>query len=274
MAESTRHHEKMTTVPVPLSILVDLDGVLWRADVPISGAADALARLVAAGHRVAYFTNNSYSRVADNVAKLRGMGVATTAELVLSSAQAAATLGTPGERALVVGGPGIVESLEERGLVALACDGPGESAGFDLVVVGIDPAFDYRRLARAMAAVCGGARLVGTNSDATYPTPAGELPGGGSILAAVAVASRADPVVAGKPEEPAAELVRHRLGRVDLMIGDRLSTDGAFARRLDAAFGLVWSGVTPADHGPIDPAPDHEAADLARLVDDLLGGQF
>ena len=261
-------------VPVPLSILVDLDGVVWRAEDPVSGAADALARLVAAGHRVAYFTNNSYPRVADNVAKLRGIGVATTAELVLSSAQAAATLGTPGERALVVGGPGIVESLEVRGLVAVACDGPGESAGFDLVVVGIDRAFDYGRLARAMAAVCGGARLVGTNSDPTYPTPAGELPGGGSILAAVAAASRANPVVAGKPEEPAAELVRRRLGRVDLMIGDRLSTDGAFARRLDATFGLVWSGVTPADHGPIHPAPDHEAADLARLADDLLAGRF
>jgi 4-nitrophenyl phosphatase len=264
----------MAVVPEPLSILLDLDGVLWRADKPVAGAAAALARLGGAGHRIAYFTNNSHPTVADNVAKLGEMGVATTAGLVLSSAQAAAALGSAGERALVVGGPGIVEALTARRLDAVVCDGPGGSDGFDLVVVGIDPAFDYRRLARAMAAIRAGARLVGTNADATYPTPSGELPGGGSILAAVAVASHADPVVAGKPEEPAAELVRVRLGRVDLVIGDRLSTDGVFARRLGAAFGLVLSGVTPAGHGHLDPVPDHEAVDLAHLVDDLLEKRF
>jgi len=253
-----------------LSILVDLDGVVWRAEEPIAGAAAALARLVGAGHRVAYFTNNSFPTVADNLAKLGEMGVTTTRERLLNSAQAAARLGAAGERALVVGGGGIVEALEERGLSAVTCDGPGASAGFDLVVVGIDPAFDYGRLARAMAAVGAGARLVGTNSDATYPTPSGEVPGGGSILAAVAAASRRAPVVAGKPNESAAELVRDRLGQVDLMIGDRLSTDGAFARRLGAGFGLVLSGVTPADHPPIDPAPALEAEDLAHLADELL----
>ena len=260
----------MAAVSGPLSFLVDLDGVLWRAEQPVEGAADALARLRRAGHRVACFTNNSFPTVAENQAKLEAMGVEVDAELVLSSAQAAATLGVAGERALVVGGPGIVEALEAAGLAAVTCGGPGPGDGFDLVVVGIDPAFDYPRLARAMAAVRNGARLIGTNSDATYPTPAGELPGGGSLLDAVAAASGARAVVAGKPEEAAATLVRRRLGRVDWMIGDRLSTDGAFARRLGAAFGLVLSGVTPADHEPLDPAPDREAGDLARLVDELL----
>ncbi|HXZ82329.1 MAG TPA: HAD hydrolase-like protein [Acidimicrobiales bacterium] len=264
----------MTAVPAPLSILVDLDGVVWRAEEPVAGAATALARLVDDGHRVAYFTNNSFPTVAANLGKLAQMGVATTADLVLSSAQAAGMLGAPGERALVVGGLGIVEALEARGLVAVVCEGPGASAGFDLVVVGIDPAFDYGRLARAMTAVGAGARLVGTNADATWPTPSGELPGGGAILAAVAAASGTDPVVAGKPHEPAAQLVRSRLGAVDLMIGDRLSTDGAFARRLGARFGLVLSGVTPADHGPIDPPPAREAEDLAHLVDDLIERRF
>jgi 4-nitrophenyl phosphatase len=264
----------MAAVPMPLSILVDLDGVLWRGDKPVAGAAAALARLAATGQRVAYFTNNSYPTVAGNVAKLEAMGVTAAPELILSSAQAAGTLATPGGRALVVGGPGIVEALEEMGLSVAACDGPGEVGGFDMVVVGIDPAFDYARLARAMAAVRAGARLVGTNSDATYPTPQGERPGGGAILAAVAVASGAAPVVAGKPNEPAAELVRRRLGRVDLVVGDRPATDGAFARRLGAAFGLVLSGVTPRDHGPLDPTPEREATDLTRLVDELIRDEF
>ena len=43
--------------------------------------------------------------------------------------------------------------------------------GYDAVIVGLDPHVDYARLAVAMAAVAGGARLIATNADARYPTP-------------------------------------------------------------------------------------------------------
>ena len=54
----------------------DLDGVVWRGDEPIPGSADAIARLRAAGIRVAFLTNNSSQRVGDVVAKLASFGVA------------------------------------------------------------------------------------------------------------------------------------------------------------------------------------------------------
>ena len=146
------------------------------------------------------------------------------------------------------------------------CDGRGDTEGFDAVVVGLDPQFDYARLTQAMGALVHGARLIGTNSDPTWPTPEGELPGGGALLAAVATAGSAKPVIAGKPNEPAAALVRERLGSVALVVGDRPSTDGAFARRIGAQFGLVLSGITQAGHGDLDPAPDLEAEDFAALA--------
>ena len=83
-----------------------------------------------------------------------------------------------------------------------------ESGPVDVVVVGFHRTFDYDELTRRAAAVRAGARLIGTNGDATYPTPDGEIPGGGAILAAIAVAGGVDPVVAGKPHEPMAALVR------------------------------------------------------------------
>ena len=88
----------------------------------------------------------------------------------------------------------------------------------------------------------------------------------------MAKASGATPIVAGKPYEPMAALVSAEVGPLGdgaLMIGDRLETDGDFARRLDIAFALVRSGVTPGT-AVVDPPPMYDAPDLARLVDQLV----
>ncbi|HVC25085.1 MAG TPA: HAD-IIA family hydrolase [Acidimicrobiales bacterium] len=249
--------------------LFDLDGVVWLAGVPIPGSADAISRLVASGLRVAYFTNNSFPRRAEHLDKLQRFGLGASDDDLLTSSDAAAALCEPGEHALVLGGPGIREALERRGVDAHdaseARDGP-----FDVVLVGIDPDLDATRLARATAAIGRGARLVGTNDDPTFPTPDGPLPGGGAILAAVAYATGAVPIVAGKPHQPSVDLVMSRIGKPAVVVGDRPSTDGALARGLGARFALVLSGVTAPGHGPLDPEPDVEAADVASLVASAL----
>jgi 4-nitrophenyl phosphatase len=135
------------------------------------------------------------------------------------------------------------------------------------VVVGWHLEFDFSRLARAADAVRRGARLIGTNEDATFPTPDGLLPGAGALLAAVAYASEARPEVAGKPHPPMRRLIAERIGSVATVVGDRPSTDGELARALGARFGLVLSGVT--GEGELDglrPVPDVVAPDLGALV--------
>jgi len=276
------------------SILIDLDGVIWRGDDPIAGSAQGVAALRQAGCRLAFFTNNSYPDIATQLAKLGRVGVEADRDELLSSSQAAALLVEPGEPVLTIGGPGVLEALEERGaqlveMDSVAGERPAIPKGGDMasilaeladfhlpevrsVVAGFDPRLDYRRLAVAMQAVRGGARLIGTNSDATYPLGRTLVPGAGSWLAAVSVASGVTPVVAGKPNAPAADLARRRLGEVAMVIGDRPDTDGGFASRLGARFALVLSGVTPPGHGPVDPVPDLEAADLGELAAQLVGG--
>jgi ribonucleotide monophosphatase NagD (HAD superfamily) len=196
------------------------------------------------------------------------MDVEAQADEIASSALAAAEMLEPGSTALVCGGVGVEQALRDRGVETVT---EGDA---DAVIVGYHREFDYDRLTAAYRAVIGGARLIGTNDDPTYPTPEGPVPGGGSLLAAVAVAAGVEPEVAGKPNEPMAELVRARLGDdVDdaILVGDRPSTDGAMAARLGVTFALVMSGVTTEDEIPDDPAPDHVAPDLAHLVDELLG---
>lgn len=244
--------------------MLDLDGVVWLGEEPIPGAADAVARLRAAGERVLFVTNNSSVRLADQEAKLAAQGVPAEGD-VITSAMAAATLVQPGATALVCGGPGVVEALHRRGCV------PVRDGTADAVVVGFHRDFDFERLRVAHAAVRAGARLVATNDDRTYPTPEGPIPGGGAIVAAVAAASGVDPVVAGKPNPPMAALVRAVAGPgPHTVVGDRDDTDGRFARVLGARFALVLSGVTGGDEVPVDPSPDLVAADLAAVVADAV----
>jgi HAD superfamily hydrolase (TIGR01450 family) len=245
---------------VPFAL--DLDGVVWLAEDPIPGAREAVARLRASGEPVVFVTNNSSQPVRVVEAKLDRHGIPATGD-VITSAMAAARLVEPGERVLVCAGPGVDEAVEGRGAV------PVQDGDADAVMVGFHRDFDYERLRVAAAAVRRGARLLATNDDATYPTPAGPIPGGGAILAAVVTASGVAPVVAGKPNAPMAELVRDRLGDQGIMVGDRPDTDGRFARVLGYRFALVHTGVTLA-HDVVDPVPDLVAPDLAALVEELL----
>ncbi|HRE02380.1 MAG TPA: hypothetical protein PLV68_13840, partial [Ilumatobacteraceae bacterium] len=66
-------------------------------------------------------TNNSYRRVAEHEAALAAIGIPAVGD-VLSSAMAAALMVEPHERALVCGGPGVVEALTERGVRCTLAD--------------------------------------------------------------------------------------------------------------------------------------------------------
>jgi HAD superfamily hydrolase (TIGR01450 family) len=259
----------------------DLDGVIWLGDAPIPGAAEAVGRVRASGVPLAFVTNNSFGRRADVADKLARHGI-DPGDDVVTSAMAVAALVRPDQAVLVCGGPGLVEEVEKRGadvtdardVAAIAGSEPAavvaavQDAGpFSAVVVGYHRDFDYLCMTAAMVAVREGASLLASNADATYPTPSGPIPGGGSIVAAIATAAGATPVVAGKPHPPIADLVRHRLGPDGIVVGDRPDTDGRFAATLGYRFGLVLSGVTTPADLPVDPVPDVVAADLAALVD-------
>jgi 4-nitrophenyl phosphatase len=245
--------------------LLDLDGVLWRGDEVISGSPEAVRELRESGRRVACFTNNSFVARSELLAKFAALGYLLDDDLVFSSAAVAASLCRAGERAFVIGGPGLREALVDASveMVALA---ELDKVQPDVVVVGMDPLFDYPRLAGAMRAIRAGARFIGTNDDASYPAAGGLIPGAGAILAAIACAAGVAPMVAGKPNPPTVELLRRSLGEVAAVVGDRPSTDGVLAQQLGARFFLVRSGVT-APGVLVEGVPvDRDERDLLSLV--------
>jgi len=251
-------------------ICCDLDGVIWRGDEGITGAAEGLAALRNAGLRVVFLTNNSGRTIGEYTGRLAALGIAAGPDDVASSAQAAAAVlehGLPvGARVLACAGAGVIEAVEAAGFTVV------DEAPADAVVVGWHRTFDFERLRRAADAVRAGARYVATNLDPTYPGSHGLLPGAGAIAAAVSTASGRLPEVAGKPEPPMVALVRTRFGDRGVMVGDRPSTDGALADALGWPFALVLSGVagSPGEEGVPDPPPPFVAADLGALAPALV----
>ena len=275
-------------LPSAVTWALDLDGVVWLAGRAIPGSAEAVAELRAAGERPLFLTNNSGPTVASHLASLAEVGIDCDERDLATSAQAAASLVRSGARVAVVGDEGIREALRVRGVQLVRTDESPEA-----IVVGRSVELDYWALAAAAAAIRSGARFVAANADATFPVgpqvtpdgtpegpgpvpapdrlpPDGLLPGAGAVVAYIATASGRSAEVAGKPYEAMAALVRQRVGTVDVVAGDQPDTDGLFARRVGARFGLVLSGVTRRSDLPIDPAPDFVGDDLLSLVRNYL----
>jgi glycerol 3-phosphatase-2 len=250
--------------------LLDLDGVVYLGPQPIPGAADALAAAREAGMRLAFVTNNASRNPAAVAAHLVELGVPASVDDVVTSSQAAATVIAErcgaGARVLVTGTGALRAAIEQAGLqiVASADDLP------DAVVQGYSPELRYADLAETALAVRGGALWVATNVDSTLPSPRGLLPGNGSLVAAVALATGQRPLVAGKPELPMhAEGVRRTGARNPLVVGDRLDTDIEGAHAADTDSLLVLTGVTDAVDlvgAPRRHRPTYLSRDLAGLL--------
>lgn len=249
---------------------LDLDGVIWTGAEPIPGSAEAVGRLLDAGHDVVFVTNNAASTIAQQEAKLASFGI-DAAGRVVTSAMAGASMVASGERVLCMGGPGISEAAAHRGAIVIEEYHNGDDIP-DAVLIGLDPNLSYDRLRGAVQAVLAGARFLATNADPTFPTENGLYPGAGAIVGAVAAGTGQQPTIGGKPFQPQADLVRSNYGEDGVMVGDRPDTDGLFARALGYRFLLVMTGVTSAEDLPTDPVADVVGQDLAELVDDALRG--
>ena len=251
----------------PGNLVCDLDGVVYLGQEAIPGSAAALGRLQEAGWHIIMCTNNSSrtpSQVADRIAHITGFEVPV--ERVLTSAQAAALmLSETRPSTFVLGGEGITMALLEAGVPVVESASEAEA-----VVVGLAVDLTYSWLREAVTAVRGGARLIATNLDATYPTEDGLWPGGGAIVAAVETASGAEAEAAGKPFQPMLDLITRCLQPGPVWgVGDRQDTDLALAVKGGWQTALVLTGVTSSAEGVIPP-PDLVAVDLARVADHLL----
>jgi ribonucleotide monophosphatase NagD (HAD superfamily) len=109
-----------------------------------------------------------------------------------------------------------------------------------------------------------------TNTDKTFPTPRGEIPGAGAWISVITTATGVEPIVAGKPFPYLMELSLEKLGTVKeetLVVGDRLETDIAAGQGVGCPTALVLSGVSQKSEADTwGTAITLIADDLAELV--------
>jgi len=253
------------------SLIIDMDGVIWRADVPIGDLAAIFDRIRARGLKFVFATNNSTKTSSQYVARLNELGVDVEPWQVVTSSQAAAHAMAqkfpPGTKVFMIGEDGLRIPLEERGFEILSTeDAPQAQA----VVMGLDRDVNFQKAVEAALLVRRGIPFYATNPDKTFPTPRGLIPGAGAWYSIVTTATGVEPIVAGKPFPFLMDLSMEKLGTGNeetLVIGDRLDTDIAAGQGVGCPTALVLTGVSTREQAEgWTPKIDFIAEDLATLI--------
>lgn len=259
-----------------IGIIFDMDGVMYRGKKPIDGAREVINFLKENGIPFAFLTNNSTKNARMYREKLLEMEIDVEKERIITSGYATARyLETHFEEGpiFVIGGKGLQEEIKKIGWPMISLEEARERwREIKYVVVGLDPALTYEKLKYGTLAIRNGAHFIGTNPDTTYPTEEGLYPGAGSVIAALKASTEREPLIIGKPNEPAYNVVMEKLGDVDevWMAGDRLDTDIAFAKRFGMKAVMVLTGVsTLKDVEKSEVKPDLIIPSVGELLEYL-----
>jgi 4-nitrophenyl phosphatase len=257
-------HRGADPVRTPGTVVFDLDGVVYLGSTPIPGASAAIARLRALGWQILFATNNSTKTPMSIVKVLEDradLSVSPSTIVTCGMATVAYLHGLGVKSALVVGSRQLRDTVR-RAQIAIV-----ENGSVDAVVVGLEQSLTQDIIDSAARAIISGAAFVATNTDASFPTPGGPVPGAGVTVSAIADAAESPFVVCGKPEQPMVKLVSRKLESDNVwMVGDRLETDIAFAKRGGWRSVLTLSGVsTPESVVSHAIVPDHIVDSIAEL---------
>ncbi len=255
--------------------LLDLDGVVYRGDTLLPGAAEFVAWTDATGRKVVYVSNNSFATIAGVAAKLARLGAPRPEGRVVTAGSATADAVAarfPGGRVFALATEALASVLRDAGLRTVweeGEDGPTP----DAVVVGLDRTLTYPRLSRALRAVLAGAAFYAVNRDPRLPVEDGFEPGTGAMVAAVEYSSGQRAELVGKPA-PGILLQAMRMAGVapeeTLVVGDGLDLDIVAGHAAGATTALVLSGLT-SDAGEAaaatgDRRPELIYKDMAALL--------
>ena len=224
------------------AILLDVDGVLHVSGEAIPGAADAVARLRAEGHRLRFVTNSTTRSRAALARDLRRLGVEVDDEELQTTPRAAARA-LSGKRVLALVMPAIVDDMKGLQLVGEAADA--------VLVGGADESpetgrvFSYMNLARAFAELDAGAELFCLHKNRWWQTRRGPLLDAGAFVAGLEYAAQTEATVLGKPSPTYFDAALEALDaepKLTWMVGDDVESDIVGAQACGLRTVLVRTG--------------------------------
>jgi len=252
-------------------LIIDMDGVIWKGDDPIGDLETIFSKIRGLGLKFVFATNNSTKTPQQYCERLSDFGVEIDLTQVVTSSEGAAHAASlvfpTGTKVFTIGEDGIRDALVAKGFKIVTLENAQDA---ELVVMGIDRNISFEKVAEATLLVRKGIPFYATNTDKTFPTPRGEIPGSGAWLSVITTSTGVEPVVAGKPFPYLMDLALERLGtskEETLVVGDRLETDIAAGQGVGMAVALVLSGVSSkAQADAWSPAIDFIANNLSSLI--------
>ena len=235
---------------------------------PIPGAAAAVRRLRADGHRLRFVTNTTTRSRAGLAAELRRQGIELEDSEVQTTADAAVRL-LRGRRVLALVMHALVGDLEGIELVGEGADavllgGADETPETNLV-------FSYMNLARAFAELELGAHLYCLHRNRWWQTARGPLLDAGAFVAGLEYAADVEAVVLGKPSPAYFTAASEALDadpELTWMVGDDLESDIAGARAVGMKTVLVRTGKFRPDMVEASRVrPDGIVSSIGQLPD-------
>jgi HAD superfamily hydrolase (TIGR01450 family) len=252
--------------------LFDLDGTIYLGDHLLPSVAESLQRIRDRGIPVRFLSNNPTKSPSDYLAKLTRLGLhAEPTEIVNTLVTTTHWLHQhrPGAVVFPIGEQPLLEALAAAGIET--SDDPSR---IDIVLASYDRTFEYRKLQIAFDALWFHKRatLMSTNPDRYCPFPGGHgEPDAASIVAAIEACTGVTcERTFGKPSRQMLDVIMDDLGAPlasAIMVGDRLMTDVAMARRAGMDAALVLTGDSKLADIETVPEGDRPTWVIERLAD-------
>lgn len=249
-----------------------MDGVLHVSGEPIAGAAAAVRRLRADGHRLRFVTNSTTKSRSHLSEQLRAMGIEVEDdELQTPGGVAARELA--GKRVLALTMPGILDDLEGVQLVGMNVEA--------VLVGGADEGeetgriFSYLNLNRAFHELQAGADLFCLHKNRWWQTADGPRLDAGAFVAGLEYAADTEATVLGKPSAAYFQAALEALDahpEITWMVGDDLEGDIVGAHNNGMKTILVRTGkFRPDEVERSRLQPDGIVSSIAQVPEWLEG---